>query len=387
MNIVHINLAMGYTEGMNYQENCVSRYHAEAGHKVSVLTTPYCFTNGEWGPCQTETDYINPHGVHVIRLPFLLKLPYWINKQVGLFKGTYQLLEQEKPDIICVHNTQFQDLRTIVKYKKKHPEVKIFVDNHADFSNSARNWVTKNILYRFWWKPCTQTIVKYTEKFFGVMPSRVDFMVDIYGIDRERCELLYMGAEDEYVQAAIRPEKRAEIRARFGIKPDEFLVMTGGKIDAFKTQTILLMEAVKQIDCDKLKLVIFGSIDAALKDKVESLCDGDKIKYVGWAKGNESYDFFAAADLVVFPGRHSVYWEQVAGLGIPMICKYWDGTTHVDLGGNTEFLYEDATSEIKRKIEEVIFDQGKYNHMKEVALTKGMETFSYRRISEQAIGL
>ena len=64
------------------------------------------------------------------------------------------------------------------------------------------------------------------------MPSRVDFMVDIYGIDRNRCELLFMGAEDEYVESARRPEKRSEIRERFGIKPDEFLVMTGGKIDA-----------------------------------------------------------------------------------------------------------------------------------------------------------
>ena len=54
----------------------------------------------------------------------------------------------------------------------------------------------------------------------------------------------------------------------------------------------------------------------------------------------QSYNLFSAADLVVFPGRHSVYWEQVVAIGTPMVVKYWDGTTHIDIGGNCMYLYE-----------------------------------------------
>ena len=386
MNILHVNLAMGYTEGLNYQENCVSKCHALAGHKVTVITTPYCFNKGEWGPCQTSFDYSNEYGVHVVRLPFLYKLPYKINKQIGRFSGTYQAIEQANPDVICIHNIQFQDIRVFAKYKKQHPNVKIFIDNHADFSNSARTWVSKNILYRFWWKPCAKAIEPCTEKFFGVMPSRVDFLSDIYGIDKKKCGLLVMGADDDAVAEAKKPEVRAEVRRKHKIAADDFLIVTGGKIDAFKTQTLLLMQAVKQIQDKKVKLLVFGSIEEQLRDKVEKFCDGEKIQYIGWAKGNQSYEYFAAAGLGVFPGRHSVYWEQVAGLGIPMVCKYWEGTTHIDLGGNAEFIREDSVECIEKILKEIIDSPDKYLEMKAVAEKKGMEVFSYNRISERAIG-
>ena len=387
MKIVHINLAMGYTEGLSYQENCETKYHAQAGHEVTVLTTPYCFNDkGEWGPCTTSFDYINSYGVHIIRLPFALPLPYNINRQIGLFKGTAKKLKELNPDVICVHNAQFQDLRTIIRYKKKYQKVKIFLDNHADFSNSARTWFTRNILYRLWWAPCARTTIPYTEKYFGVMPSRIDFMINVYGIPRDKCELLYMGAEDEEVQDARKPETIRTFRSKFGIKNDDFLIMTGGKIDAYKTQPLLLMEAILKIKKPRVRLIVFGSIDDTIREKFNLLVDGVKVQYIGWAKGNQSYHFFAAANLVVFPGRHSVYWEQVAGLGIPMICRYWEGTTHVDLGGNVVFLREDSTEHIVEVLDDLLQHPEKIDSMKEVAIKYGMREFSYKNLSERAIG-
>ena len=153
MKIMHVNLAMGYTEGLNYQENCVSKCHSQAGFEVYVLTSPYCYTNGVWGPCTTSFDYVNSWGVHVIRLHYKYKLPYKINKHLGIFNGTIEKLEEIRPDYICIHNIQFQDIRLFVKYKKKYPNTKIYIDNHADFSNSARNFLSKYLLYYCWWPP------------------------------------------------------------------------------------------------------------------------------------------------------------------------------------------------------------------------------------------
>ncbi|MDD6072226.1 MAG: hypothetical protein PUC12_15660, partial [Clostridiales bacterium] len=132
MRIVHICLSMGYTEGLNYQENIMIKYHARDGHDVSLITTDHCYTDGVWGLCRTESDYINPDGVHIIRLPFAFSVPYSINRQVGIFKGFRETLEKLKPEIIFVHNIQFQDIRKVAVYKRKHPEVKVYVDNHSD---------------------------------------------------------------------------------------------------------------------------------------------------------------------------------------------------------------------------------------------------------------
>ncbi len=387
MRITHICLVEGYTEGLNYQENMIIKYQAKEGHRVSLITTDHCFTEGVWGVCETESDYLNPQGVRIIRLPFLFPVPYALNRKIGIFKNTVKVLEELRPDVIFVHNLQFWDVKEIVQYKKKHPEVTLYADNHSDFSNSARNWIARNVLYRFWWKPCAKKMEPWTEKFFGVLPARIDFLENVYGIAHEKTDLLVMGADDECVQKAAQPKVKKRIREQFHIDEKDFLIVTGGKIDAFKTQTLFLMEAVQRIKSDKVKLLVFGSVEENLKEPLLKLSDGSKVQYIGWAKGNQSYEYFGAADLVVFPGRHSVYWEQVVAQGIPMVCKYWEGTTHVDIGGNVEFLYKDSIEEIQEKLEEIIRHPEKYNEMKKKAKGTGKEEFSYVKIARKSIGL
>ncbi len=387
MKIVHICLVMGYTEGLNYQENNIIRYQARDGHEVSLITTDHCFTEGEWGLCRTGSDYINPDGVHIIRLPFAFKIPYNINRQIGIFKGLSKKLDELCPDVIFVHNLQFQDLRRVANYKKAHQEVIIYADNHSDFSNSARNWFSRNTLYRFWWRSCAKSVEPFVKTFFGVTPGRVDFLRNIYGISEEKTDLLVMGADDESVKRAEKAGVRQKIREKFGVKEKDFLVVTGGKIDAFKTQTLFLLEAVRELRINGLKLLVFGSVEEELKDSLLSLCDGKKIQYIGWAKGEQSYEYFASADLVVFPGRHSVYWEQVVAQGIPMLCKYWRGTTHVDIGGNVEFLMEDSTKMIREKLLELLENPEKYKKMKESAISEKRHQFSYKMIARKAAGL
>ncbi len=179
-------------------------------------------------------------------------------------------------------------------------------------------------------------------------------------------------------------QKRARevIRSKYGIKPDEFLVMTGGKIDEWKTQTLLLMQAVGKIQNEKIKLIVFGSAIPELIQKVNELSDGKKVQYIGW---RSEYNYWSAADLAVFPGRHSVFWEQVAGMGIPMICKYWEGTTHVDVGGNVIFLKQDSVEEIQSILQYLLTNPGEYQKMLDVACGKGKEKFSYKEISRKAI--
>jgi glycosyltransferase involved in cell wall biosynthesis len=267
-------------------------------------------------------------------------------------------------------------------YAQKYRPI-IYIDNHSDFTNSGTNWVSKNILHKMLWKICAHIIEPYAKLFYGVLPARVDFLKHVYSIAADKCELLVMGADDELVQVAAQPDIRKRIREKYHIDTGDFLVLSGGKIDKFKTQTLLLMDAVSQINNANLKLVLFGSVVQDLKIEVEKRCS-DRVQYIGWVKSEESYPLFAAADLACFPGRHSVFWEQVTGQGIPMLVKYWDGTTHVDLGGNVEFLYQDSVDEIKEKLLEIV-GQPKYHKMKSVAVEKGMDVFSYRKIAERSI--
>ena len=298
-----------------------------------------------------RSEYINDDGVKMIRLPMKGKENF--QNKLKKYVNVYDTIAKEKPDILFVHGLSYVDIGTVARYLKKHPQVVAYADNHADLTNSGTNWLSLHILQKGIWKYYAHKINPYIKKFYGVLPVRVDFLTDIYGLPKEKCELLVMGADDELVAAASTDEVKNKIRKQYKISPDDFLVMTGGKIDQWKTQTLLLMEAVRNIKSEKVKLIVFGSVAPELKEKVETLADGKKVQYIGWIQARDSYQYFAAADLVVFPGRHSVFWEQVAAQGIPMLCKDLPGTHHVDVGGNVRFLNEDSEKEIRKEINEL----------------------------------
>ena len=381
MKIVHLCLASFYVDNYSYQENLLPKYHKIAGNDVSIIASLVSFDkNGK--PCllAEANNYMNENGISVKRIEYKKQAG-----KLGRLLRIYQqdlldMLEKEQPDIIFIHGVQFWDIRKVKKYAKKHPQVIIYADNHADFSNSAKNFLSKNILHKLIWKHCAKLINPYVTKFYGVLPARVDFLVNVYGLPKEKVELLVMGADDEKVKEARLPEIRKEIREKYNIADDDFLIMTGGKIDLFKTQTLLLMEAVNKINNPKVKLIVFGSVVPELKEKIAKLCS-EKVQYIGWVQAVESYKYFASCDLAVFPGRHSVFWEQVAGQAKPMIVKHWEGTTHIDLGGNAEFLYKDSIEDITEKINKAMAN---IDVMKKIADEKA-HLFMYSDIAKRSI--
>lgn len=383
MKITHLCLGCFFPDGYSYQENMLPKYHKKLGHEVNVIASLQTFDkDGKVSYLDKPSEYINENNIPVIRLAY--KSPDRIYKKMKRFVGTYEALEKTKPDILFIHGCQFMDMDVVVKYLKKHPGITVYVDNHADFSNSAKNWVSFTFLHKILWKHCAQIIEPYTKKFYGVLPARVDFLKNVYRLPEEKIELLVMGADDEKVEAALKPEVRKEIRNKYGISDDDFLIITGGKIDNFKKQILYLMEAVNKLQNEKVKLIVFGSVISELKEKVEGLVS-PCTQYIGWVQSDQTDKYYAASDLVVFPGRHSVFWEQVAGLGKPMLCKAWDGTKHVDLGGNVIFLEKDSKEEMLQVIKSLIDDKARYMHMKMIAEEKGHCFFSYQDIARRSI--
>ena len=384
MKVVHICLASFFPDNYSYQENLLPKFHKELGYDVEVIASTQSFDeHGKVCYLSNTGTYRNEYNIKVTRLSYKTDNKIW--RKLKRYNGCYEAIEKSNPDILFIHGGQFLDIDQVVKYVKNHPKVTVYVDNHADFSNSATNWVSKNILHKIIWRHCERMIEPYTKKFYGVLPIRVEFLKEIYGLPDRKCELLVMGADDEKVKEAAQPEIRRSIREKYGILEDDFLVMTGGKIDKWKTQTLLLMEAVQNINRENVKLIVFGSVTQELQEQVQQLAEGKKVQYIGWVQSKDSYKYYGAADLVVFPGRHSVFWEQVTGQGIPMIVKDWPGTHHVDLGGNVKFLKEDSAKEIQGEIEHLLENPDEYKRMKQVAMEKGMQVFSYKNIAKRAL--
>ena len=384
MKIVHLCLRGAVTDGFTYQDNLLSKYHKKMGHEVTFITTQWIYNQDGQVVTTNKTNYYNEDGVFMIRLEAKKNAKH--TDKFVFFKELYKSLELSTPDVLFIHGLQFADIPVVVKYLKKNPNVKVYVDNHCDYSNSATNFLSKYVLHRIIWRHMAKKIEPYTTKFYGVLPVRVDFLIENYHLPKEKCELLIMGADDEVVELVQKQKSKEEIRKKKNIKSEDFLVVTGGKIDSNKLQTLLLMKAVKNLTNFNVKLVVFGSVDSKIKEEFDELCDGERIQYIGWADRYQSALYFSVADLVVFPGLHSVYWEQVVALGIPMLCKDIKGIHHIDIGGNVLFLKQDSIEEIEKKLGFILKDDRKqYLEMLNVARSDKKAQFLYSKIAKKSI--
>lgn len=379
MKIVHICLTGIYSEGWSYQENLLSKYHSLNGNEVTLIASKASYDkNGNIINCvESECEYVNEYGVKIIRLDERLNKP---TRRFRRFPDLYSHLLSESPEVLFVHGCQFLDIDVVLRYKKMFPETILYIDNHADFSNSARNWMSRLLLHKIIWKHYALKIEPYVNKFYGVLPSRVDFLIDIYDIPKDKVELLLMGVDDQIVNTMEDSAfLKHSICDRYALKENSFLIVTGGKIDQSKRQTLLLMDAVNNIE--DVSLIVFGSIIEELQEEVFSRCN-DRIKYIGFLDNKESYELFSCADLVVFPGRHSVYWEQVVGIGTPLLVKKWKGTNHIDLGGNVRYIHNDSVNEIESNIRDIMLS---YNTIKKSALSDNKQKFYYSQIAKDSI--
>lgn len=386
MKIVHLCLSSVYIDNYSYQENMLPKYHVKMGHDVTVIASLVSFDeNGK--PCllDGESTRITEDGYKVVRLDY--KSPFYkLNKFVRYYNDTYQVLKNENPDLIFIHDFSFMDIGKIIKYVSINGKVKIFVDCHTDYINSAQTWVSRNIFHKIIWRYYAKLLSPYVEKFYGVTPLRCDFLRDAYNIDQSKIELLVMGVDDDLLRKKNKDIIRKKYSESLGFESSDFVIITGGKIDERKN-IHLVMQAVNELKLANVKLIVFGTVAPELRELFDILVKSESIIYAGWLHADTIMDYLIFGDLIIFPGTHSVLWEEAVGVGAPCVFKYWEGMTHVDVGGNCDFLYRDTANEIKEVINRILTEENKYDNMKKIAISKGLKQFSYSEISKRAITL
>ena len=382
MKIVLVCITGIWGEQYAYQENLLPHYHRLMGNDVTIIAPVY----SKYGDAKPEVSdagvsYLED-GTKLIRLKPLI--PVWkLDSHLHLTKGLKKAILDEKPDLLFIHDLCTFSYRCLPKVKKALPKLHVVFDNHIDTVNSLHSFVTKflhKFLYRRFLVP---KLVRISDVMYGVTPSRCDFLRDIYGISDEKIKLLVMGADDEKMHLEQRDEKRAEIRAKYGVSDDDFLIVTGGKIDMQKNIHVLA-KAVNDIGDEHVKLLVFGSISADLAATFESL-KSDNVLVIGWIASDKVYDYFYAADFVMFPGQHSVMWEQAVASEVPCAFTKINGFEHVNVNGNCILMDENTEDYYKNLIVSLKNDGETYARLKKNAQSDKVSCFLYSNIASKVL--
>ena len=381
MKIVHIAPNAPYSEGWGYQENLLTKYQKKLGNDVSLIITTST-NQKERVVDPRECNYISEEGIHVIRLDKKRILTETVTN-IFSYLSVYDILVEESPDLIFFHGLLSVSIFDAIKYKCKcNLKCKIIQDNHADYNIGQKSNTVKLKILRQYYRIMNHFSQKHVEKVYGVTPWRKLYAEDYFGINPIKTDVLIMGADDEKIDFKNRESIRKEIRNKFKINKDEFLIVTGGKIDS-KKKIDILVNACGGIP--GVKLLIFGSVAEQYREYFHKVYNKyDNVIFIGWISADTVYDYFFAADLICFPGQHSVLWEQACASKTPCLFARWPGMEHVNNGGNSDFVDVIDEEHIENKIKELQFTP-QYQNMKRIADSNCTDIYLYSNIAIKSL--
>ena len=309
MKVITISLGCCFTEGMTYQDNLLANQLKKDGNEVIVITTCFKYKNGRLVITKEENKVLS-NGIRIIRMKHKNILGDYISGKVRSVRGLYGILKTEKPDIIFHHSLQSYELYTVARYKKNNPSVKLFVDNHADFNNSATNILSKNILHKLFYKKIIDISLPYIDKVFCVSYESLLFAKDVYKIPDHKIEYYPLGGIILDDNERIR--KRNKIREKLGLNSSDILIIHAGNMNKHK-RTEEILKGFVQVTNKRLHLILIGSLSNDIQKNVENMLTLDKrIKFLGWMNEDELIEYLCASDIYIQLGSQSVIMQNAA---------------------------------------------------------------------------
>jgi len=164
---------------------------------------------------------------------------------------------------------------------------------------------------------------------------------------------------------------REEVRAEFGVKPDDFLLFSAGQLSKRKNHEVIL-RALLKVRANNVKFLLcgLGELDEYLRNLAKELNVEDKIIFAGYKK--EVKKFLHIADCFVFPSLQEglpVALMEGMATGLPIICTEIRGNTDLIENGKGGYLLKtDDVDGFAQNIEKLSMD-------KELARSLGKNNF------------
>lgn len=308
MKVLHICLSCFYIDNFNYQENLLVQQHVADGHDVLVLASTEIYgEDGQLTYCEPG-HYMGTDGARVIRIPYRRWLPGKVMQKLRAHPNVYEHLEEFAPDTILFHGACGFELTTVARYCRNHPKVPFYVDSHEDWGNSARGFVSREILHKIYYRTCLQAALPQIEKVLGVTPERCDFVREVYKVPPEQVELYPLGGfpvhDPEY------SDRRARTRAALSISDSQVAFAMTGKMKARRGLVETLREYTKH-GPENSVFLIAGVLTEESKDAAYRLIKADeRIRFLGWQAPEQLTDLLCATDIYLNPGSHTATTEH-----------------------------------------------------------------------------
>lgn len=344
MKFVHIT--HHYIDGWGYQDNLLPEYQLRQGWDVTVISdnNHLLYMKDD----RKTKEIISKGSTYEINGVKIRKIKCYLNtSDLSLMcSGLYKLLNKEAPDIILHHGLNSSTLIIAAIYKKQHPNIKLFVDNHADWINRSKNKVWNFLINKIMISTVVKIIGDGVDKYFGVTPMRVDYLHEEFLIPSSKIGFLPIGCDT--ISADSSPHSKADLRAIYNFSPDDFIIACGGKLDRSKG-VIEIINACSKLSriIPNIRLILFGKIDKEIQGMIDN---SSMVSYMGWCDRYMTISLLKLSDVGCWPLLHTTLIEDAVSCGLPIVVKASRNVSHFQRCGNGVFLREGTEKEIEDAI-------------------------------------
>ena len=375
MKILHCCLSCFYIDGFGYQENILPKINHLDGHDVLIIASTETFINGKIGYLE-PSKYVTKYGVPIIRLPYKKYIPHFIGKKLRIFPDFNHELNKFKPDVILFHGTCGYEIQTVASYKSINSNVVFYVDCHEAFYNSAKNWLSKNVLHKMLYKRWLRKSLNQIDKVFYIGLGEKKYLQDMMNINEELMEYYPLGGE--LIRLTEKNIYTEEIRNKYDLR-NEIIFFHSGKINR-KKKTIELINSFRKIDSNNCKLIISGTIEPDLEKEFYELvsCDS-RVIFVQWLNSKDLRKHLAAADLYLQPGSPSATLQNALCVGTPVMA-YKADYYELLINDGAGFSIEND-NDIEVLIQKVVDGKIDLNQASMQAFTKANDILDYNKLA------
>src|SRR4029079_5317309 len=274
-----------FDEKLEYQDDLLAKYYTARGYDVTIITSTiqsvfdfYADTYRGKGRKQVQQTAT----AKVIRLPLRINL---LNR-FKMYTKLTAYFDEEMPDLIFFHDP-IPNIAEAAEWVKNQRDARQIMDDHADSSNSAKNCLSRRILHGTFRKYFFDKARPQISQILSVWPAGFQLLHDLYKIPYAQMELSPLGADIDYSREVRARGEGAALRSELGIKPDDLVIFTGGKLDRPK-KTEDLLGAVLELNDPRIHVLLIGKPETGSEDYAESLMTmaaaSPNIHVRGWAR-------------------------------------------------------------------------------------------------------
>ena len=369
--ILHIAIAGPFTEGMSYQDNILPELNSK-NNEVLLIVPCYKYKKGKLVKTKEEAKYLNAN-LQVIRKEYSHIINDYISEKIRKVKNLYEIIDKFSPNIILFHGTTAYELLTVVKYKKNNPSVKLYVDSHEDFNNSARNIISKVFLHKLFYKRILQKSLNEIDKILYISEETKYFLENLYKVPQNKLEFYPLGGI--VIDKENKNFIRNKIRKELGISDEEILMIHSGKMNREK-KTYELLQAFYKLNSKKITLIIIGNID----DERIEIKETSKIKYLGWKNSEKLREYIIASDIYLQPGSQSATSQIAVCSGLPLML-YPHPSYKKLMKGNV--FWVSNSLEILEKLKKIEETPRLLLEMSRISLEYAREIFDYEKLAKR----